>query len=450
MSRGSQRILVAVSGGPDSTALLEILIALRPDYDLDLHVAHLNHMLRPDAADDAEFVRALAGERGLPVIVESVDVPALVKSRKLSVEEAARNARREFLLRTAEAAHAQRIALGHHADDRVETVLMRILRGTGVDGLAGIRPVALPFIRPFFDATRAQIEAYLHERGLPYREDPSNRDPAFLRNRIRREIVPRLEDMQPGFRAAVLRLSELAERDSAWMFVEASTYLVQKAIVEQTPQRVTLRLAALSRVMVPAMRRRVLREAMRLIFGRMTDVEQTHVDAVMRLLAEGRSGACVHLPHGLIVERGYGTLVLRIGESGAAEAVGEFVLEVPGGTEVPPLGISIRAELLLRRQAPSPTEEPPNVAQLDCATTPQPLVVRTWRRGDRFTPLGMSGSMKLHDFFVNERVPRREREKIPLLTAGGRIAWIVGYRIDDAFKVTDATTTVLRIEAAHR
>jgi tRNA(Ile)-lysidine synthase len=447
MVERGDRVLVAVSGGPDSVALLDVLVTLRSDRDLNLHVAHLNHLLRPDAAADAEFVRALAAERGLPVAIESADVRALAAREKRSIEEAARNVRREFLLRTAKTVQADRVALGHHADDRVETVLMRILRGTGVDGLAGIRPVTPPFIRPLFDATRAQIEAYISDRGLPYREDPSNRDPAFLRNRIRHEIVPLLEHVQPGFRAAVLRLAELAWKDRSYLLMQSALLLREQVLVEHSPGRVALRLAALSRIDSPALRWRVVRDALRFFPAGSTDIEQTHIEAIMRLAAEGKSGDLIHLPRGIIAERGYGVLILRVGEAAADEPVGEFVLEVPGETAVMSLNVTIVAELLSRAAALPPVEEPPNVAQLDYSATPEPLLVRTWRRGDRFTPLGMTGSMKVHDFFVNQKIPRDERRRVPIVTAGEEIAWVVGMRIDDRFKVTDATETVLRLEA---
>jgi tRNA(Ile)-lysidine synthase len=451
------RVIVAVSGGPDSVALLDVLVQLRSEYRLDLRVAHLNHMLRPQAADDAEFVRAVAADYGLAVTVESADVRKLGARAKLSLEEAGRNARREFLLRTAKAAHAHRIALGHHADDRVETVLMRVLRGTGVDGLAGIRPWAHPFIRPLFDASRAQIEQYLHERGLAYREDPSNRDPAFLRNRIRWELLPALEDMQPGFKAAALRLSELASQDRIYLLTQSATLLFQKVLAERAKRSVSLRLAALSRLRYrasSAMRWRVVREALRCLPGGLADIEQTHIEAVLRLAAEGKSGDRIHLPHGVVAERGYGVLILRLGETAHRRAgapspkdVGEFVLTVPGETEIAPLNMTIVAQVLPRATALSPLQEPPSVAQLDYAVAAGPPMLRTWRRGDHFTPLGMRGSMKLHDFFVNQKVPRDQRQRTPLITAGGDIAWIVGMRLDDRFKVTAATTTVLRLEA---
>ena len=446
LERGD-RVLVAVSGGPDSAALLDVLALLQPRYGIELRVAHLNHMLRPEAMEEADFVRALAGERGFPITVGSADVRAIAAQEKLSIEHAARNARREFLLRTADAVGASRIALGHHADDRVETVLLRLLRGTGVDGLAGIRPVAGPIIRPLFDATRAQIEQYITERGLPYREDPSNRDPAFLRNRVRWELAPMLEELEPGFRSAVLRLSELAAQEAGWLR-ERAWAILQRALAERTEQSLTLRIASLARAAAPV-QRRVVREAMRLLLGETMDVEQAHVEAALGLIRRGRTGAVVHLPRALTVERGYGALLLRVGQVERAEPIGEFALSVPGETEIAPLGISLIAQVLPRRQAQSPLEEPPNAVQLDYEKTPQPLMARAWRRGDRFQPLGMAGTMKLHDFFVNQKIPRAQRQRIPIITAGGEIAWIVGWRVDDRFKVTDATEAVLRLEMQH-
>jgi len=446
LERGD-RVVVAVSGGPDSVALLDVLMQLRVGawHAMPLHVAHLNHQLRPEAAEEAEFVRALATERGLPVTVEAADVRALAAREKLSIEHAARNARREFLLRTAESVHAARIALGHHADDRVETVLLNIMRGSGFDGLAGMRAMTAAFIRPFFDATRAQIEAYVAERGLPYREDPSNRDPAFLRNRVRRELLPLLEALQPGCKAAILRLSEVAAQESGWLFAEANTTL-EPMVVERTPHSLVLRLGSYSRVAAPALRRRVLREAMRWVLGDLTDLGQVHFEAARRLADCGKPGARVNLPRKVIVERGYRSLIVRVGEPEPTEPVGEFVVVVPGQTEVAPLGIAISAELLARKHAPTPFGEPPNAAQFDYAGVAEPLILRTWRRGDRFRPLGMTGSMKVHDLFVNQKVPRAQRGRVPIVVSGDEIMWVAGMRIDERFKVTQTTETVLRLE----
>jgi tRNA(Ile)-lysidine synthase len=446
LERGD-RVLVAVSGGPDSVALLDLLVLLQPRYGIELHVAHLNHMLRPEAVEEADFVRALAADRGLPITVGSADVRAIAACDKLSIEHAARNARRQFLLRTADAVDATRIALGHHADDRVETVLLRLLRGTGLNGLGGIRPVSIPFMRPLFDATRAQIMAYVEGRRLPYREDPSNRDPAFLRNRVRCELVPLLEDLRPGCKQAILRLSELAWEDRSYLFMQSAMLLARKVLAEQSAGRVSLRLAALSRIQPSTMRWRVIREAAQFFPAQATDIEHTHIKAVMRLVTEGKTGDRVHLPHGLIAERGYGVLVLRLGETAPGEPVGEFALNVPGETDVLSLDMTIIAELLPRAAALPPSDEPRNVAQLDYAAAGQPLSLRTWRRGDRFQPLGMAGTMKVHDFFVNQKVPRAERARVPIIIAGGEIVWIVGMRLDERFKVTAATETVLRLEA---
>jgi tRNA(Ile)-lysidine synthase len=442
---GGDRVLVAVSGGPDSVALLDVLTRLAPDYGIDLHVAHLNHRLRPEADEEAEFVRALAAERGLPVTVGSADVRALAAREKLSIEHGARNARREFLLRTAESVQAVRIALGHHADDRVETVLLNIMRGAGLDGLAGMRAASLPFVRPLFDATRAHIIEHIQQRGLPYREDPSNRDPAFLRSRVRWELLPLLQDMRPGCKAAILRLSEVAARDSAWQSAQANMAL-SRMLVERTPRSIVLKLSSLTRELA-VMQGHVLRAAVRLLLGDVMDIEQVHIDAALRLAGRGKAGARVNLPRKVIVERGYRSLIVRVGEPEPTEPVGEFVVAVPGQTEVAPLGIAISAELLARKQAPTPSGEPPNAAQFDYAGVAEPLILRTWRRGDRFQPLGMTGSMKVHDFFVNQKVPRAQRGRVPIVVSGDEIMWVAGMRIAERFKVTEATETVLRLEA---
>lgn len=447
----SRGVLVAVSGGPDSVALLDVLLQLRPELKLRLHVAHLNHQLRPEADEEAEFVRELATDRGLPVTVESAEVRALAARDKVSLEVAGRNARREFLRRTARSVGREvRIATGHHADDRAETILMRLLRGTGVDGLRGMQAWQWPFVRPLFDVTRAQIEDYVRARGLPYREDASNRDPAFLRNRIRWELLPLLDDLQPGARRALLRLSDLAGDDALWMNTEAAMSLI-KVTDELADSRkmVEIRLSSFGRIMPRAQRRRTIRVALRCLLGHTMDAELEHIEAVLRLADHGKTGAALHLPHDIVAERGYGKLILRRRKapSQPAEPVGEYALAQPGETEIPPLSLTITAQVLARAQAPEMMREPATAAQLDYGVMDAPLILRTWRRGDRFQPLGMAGTTKVHDFFVNQKVPRGDRARVPIITCGDRIAWIVGHRVDERFKVTAATTTVLRLQA---
>jgi tRNA(Ile)-lysidine synthase len=335
--------------------------------------------------------------------------------------------------------------LGHHADDRVETVLLNIMRGAGLEGLAGMPAVRPPFIRPLLGATRAQIQQHISERGLPYREDPSNRDPAFLRNRVRHELLPLLEDLRPGCKQAILRLAELAAEDSASRIAETNAALAPM-ILERTRDSVVLRLKPYSSIPSSGLRQRVLREAMRGLLGDLTDLGQVHYEAARRLAEYGTPGARISLPRRVIVERSYRTLILRLGDIGPLEPVGEFVLTVPGVTDVEPLRIRVAAEILARKEAPSPSAQPANAAQFDYAAAAEPLILRTWRRGDRFQPLGMTGTMKVHDLFVNQKVPRADRQRVPIIISGDRIVWVVGHRVDDRFKVTPATETVLRVE----
>src|SRR5690606_7110870 len=205
------RIVVAVSGGPDSVALLHVLTRLKDQESLDLVVAHLNHRLRGRSADeDAAFVGSLAERWGLPAVVEEADVARMARQRGVGIQEAAREARYAFFSRVAEAWGAARIALAHHADDQVETVLFRLIRGTGTRGLAGIPPVRGPIIRPLIDVSREDIVAYCRRHRLPYRTDPSNRDMRYRRNRIRWELIPLLEERyNPRVREAIVRMARI-------------------------------------------------------------------------------------------------------------------------------------------------------------------------------------------------------------------------------------------------
>jgi tRNA(Ile)-lysidine synthase len=441
-------VLVGVSGGPDSVALLHALVLLRSEYGLRLTVCHVHHGLRPDADRDAGFVEALAARFGCDVRVVRVDVP---RGIGLSPEEAARLARHTALARVARETGASRIALGHTADDQVETVFMRVLEGAGPRGLAGIPVRRGRVVRPLLEVDRAAVRAHLGLHGLESVEDETNRDTKFLRNRVRHELLPLLAS-QAGLRVpSALRRVARASREA----VEALDALVRPRLeghLTPTPVGWRLALAALADLPVGA-QKAALRVALveiaaadRLGSG----LRAPHFAALTALLAE-RTGARVRLPRGVVVERGRDALwVLRSGP--AAEPV---PLPVPGyaGTGAP---VGVAAE-----RAPSRPDRPDTSAQevwfdattlgLGSAPGGSPggrLLVRPRRPGERMVPFGAADSVRLTKLLASAGVPRHARARWPVVAREGEVLWLVGVRRGAAAPLTAETRLVLRLRAA--
>jgi len=466
-SRGDA-VVVAVSGGADSVALLHIMWRLAKPMGLRLHVGHLNHLLRGEQAEeDARFVVDLARALGLPCTVGREDVAARAAAARIGLEEAGREARYSFLRRLAGEVGASRIALGHTRDDQAETVLMRLLRGAGIEGLAGIPPVRGAIVRPLLAVGHAELEEYCRQQGLAWRLDPYNFDPGYLRNRVRHRLLPCLEEVAGrGVRERLAELAEVLRADVEWLReVEERTLADQASVRGEAIVIDPGRLEALPL----ALRRRVLRRAIQAVKGPGRQVGFAHVQAVLDLLgqhvgrreggeadggAAARSrhpGGEVHLPGGVVARLAPEGLVLEPGRAGPAarggrEAVAyQYPLEVPGMVEVPEAGLLIWASVVCD---PVPlTGDLARRAVLDYNKTGARLLVRSWRPGDRFFPLGMESPKKLQDFFVDEKVPRVQRQRIPLVLSGEDIIWVVGYRIDHRYRVTPATREVLVLEA---
>ncbi len=310
MARPGDRVLVGVSGGPDSVALLYALWALSRELQVSLHVGHLNHMLRGAAADeDAAYVRDIAGRLGVPVTIESRDAATHARENRMSVELAAREIRYDFYFRVAKAVGAARVALGHHAGDQAETVLLRLIRGTGTTGLGGIPPVrplaaggdvdsAPVIIRPLIDATRQEIEGYCRENGLNPRVDASNLTSVYARNRVRHELVPLLErHYNPRIIQSIARTAELVREDDSFISGEVRRRM-ERIVRERSRWCVALAIEPLL-AEPPAIQRRVVRQAVALVARGAEDVEFEHVEMVLELARGGLVGASADLPRGV-------------------------------------------------------------------------------------------------------------------------------------------------------
>ena len=440
------RVVAAVSGGGDSVALLHLLAELAGRSLLTLAgVAHVNHRLRRPASDEDErFCRDLARRFGVPCLVESVAVADVARSRRVSVERAGHHVRHDFFARAAAELGAGRVALGHTIDDQAETVLLRLIRGAGAAGLSGMRPRAGLVVRPLLGVGRAELRRYLADGGIPFREDASNADLRVPRNRVRHELLPQLRTYSPRVVEALARQADIARADEAWLSRRANEAAAD--LVSQERGLVELDAAGLA-ALPPALARRVARDALARVGPRRREVGFDAIERVRRTAAGGPARTDVP---GCRLERAAGRvrLVPRRGRTGPAPRPGfAYRLAIPGEIAVPEAGVRVRAEVV-EAAAGAVADGGGRTALV--ALPAAPLVVRSWRFGDRYRPLGLGGrSRKLQDLFVDRKVPRGERTRIPLvLDADGRIVWVVGFGIGHDFRPGEGDESVLFLKVS--
>ena len=436
MIRRGEKVLVAVSGGPDSMALLHGLHEL----EFPLEIAHLDHQTRAgESGVDAEFVSQCAKELGLAFHHESRAVEQEAAAAGRSFEFHARNLRYAFFLRVARERACAVIATGHHLDDRAETVLMRILRGTGPAGLAGIPPVraqdGLRIVRPLFELTRAEIEAWLRERRISWRQDESNTDPRHPRNRIRHGLLPVLErEHNPRVREALLRLAEAQRCDNAMLDALAGPALAGCRNEQGSLDR------AAFRALHESLRRRCV---MQIAHERDIDIPFDRVIGASHFVATACTGQYFDLGAGVLLYNGRTRTEVM---SGPPAFGGEPVLlPVPG--EAVAMGQRFTARLIaMPAEADWRSYCTPRRQVFDADVAGDRLELRSWRDGDRFTPFGMTGSTKLQDYFVNVGLPAPWRRGVPLIVSRGEVLWITGHAIAARGAVTPATRRLLEIE----
>jgi tRNA(Ile)-lysidine synthase len=512
-------VVVGVSAGADSVCLLHVLAEWQKTLGIKLHVAHLNHQLRGiESQADAEYVSNLAGSLGIPITTDRQDVAAYRTERKCSLEEAARELRYAFFARVSRKVGAHRIAIGHTRDDQVETILMHILRGTGITGLCGLAPcsplvhdsqgMSLPrsssslrgsspslpasplslrakrsnllVIRPLLDITREETESYCQKHQLDPRIDSSNLLPSFFRNRLRLHLLPLLRQYNPNIDQALLRLADIAKEDNRLIEQQASG--LWNEVARQENNTVYLDKKQMAGLPI-ALQRHLLRVAVAKLAGDVRDIEASHIEAARSLLSKPASKR-IALPHGLICQGGYEELAIARHRSVTANPLSviasdlpaktrqagawqpqlppcpfpplseEFHLKVPGKTTFP--GWNVLAAIVREQVAFLSSRDSTRtsertcvgnlVAHLDLQKTGINLRVRKRQPGDRFQPLGMDVPKKLHEFMVDAKIPRSWRGRIPIVCTPQQIIWVVGWRIDDRVKLTEASKEVLRLE----
>lgn len=439
--RQGDKIVVACSGGPDSLALLHILTRLRTSYQMELKAAYLNHMFRPEAAAEAQFVSDMAASWGVDCEHTAIDVPAYIAETGLSTQEAARIVRYRFLYRIAEEWGCAKIATGHHRDDQAETVLLHLLRGAGGAGIGGMRPINGPIIRPLLPISRQEIEDYCRENRLEPVQDSSNWKTDYLRNRIRLELIPMLEkDYNPSLRESLWRSAQIIGDEQEAIVAAAREQWSQA--VSESKGHLSLAIAALTRLST-AVQRQLLRLLIEKKQGHVRGIQFVHVENLIEVARDGVVGTVLELPGGLRVERSYTELVFRhVAELPTAvqQPLGEITLTVPGRVVCGDWVIT--AELTDKRGIDSLSYRQ---ALLDWEVLTPPLRIRARTPGDRIAPLGLAGNKKLKDIFIDAKVPQQERDAIPLVCDQEGIVWVAGLRQAERTRVTKATRRYLQL-----
>jgi len=443
MFLSGQRVAVAVSGGADSVCLLHILCELAPSRDLHLSVLHLNHGLRGDESrQDAEFVRQLAAELGLPATIRSTDVAALPDN----LEQAGREARLVFFREQIAAGAADRVAVGHTRDDQAETVLFRLLRGSATAGLAGIRPVtAEGIVRPLLEVDRAEVRQYLRDRNIPWREDSTNENLQFARNRIRHQLLPQLaREWNPSIADSLARTADwaLAEEDYWGTEIDriAAGLLFERdcAILTRVDSLLALPQAAA---------RRLVRRAMERVKGDLRAVEFDHIEAVLRMAQDDQGHGRTQAP-GLDIMRSFGWLRFsRPGTDGLESRNYRIAAPVPGSIRVPGVSTVISLELIEKAEASAVPDCVYNgeTGCLNWRSLSGSLELRNWRPGDQYQPWGSTGEEKIKTLFQDARIPLWERRHWPVLMDGSSIVWARRFGPAARFAAGSGTAIVLRI-----
>ncbi|MEW5745777.1 MAG: tRNA lysidine(34) synthetase TilS [Nitrospirota bacterium] len=446
LSRGD-RVLVALSGGPDSVCLLALLARIGAEYGIELSAAYIDHGLRPgETPREIAFCAELCTALKIPFFTRPVDVRAYAKERGINKQEAARELRYAALDGIALEHRSSTIALGHTADDQVETVVMRLIRGAGPSGLAGIPPKRGHFVRPLIEVERDEIERFLASEGIGFVVDSSNLAPDYLRNRLRQELVPFFKKVNPDVAGTIARTADIFREEERY-FEVLVTKTLMRLISRKSDAAIELFLLPME-AMEKVLMRRVLRRAIDETRG-LRGIGLVHIEEIMSLIKTGASGARIYLPHGIRVVKGYSTLLIT---AERPVKLPEYVLQSPGETVLPGEMILKEAALVVRSIEVAPREIPVDygddrrVAYLDAGKLAPPLTIRSRRPGDFFYPLGLGNRKKLQDFFVDEKIPRDARDSVPLLVSGGAIAWVMGCRIDDRFRIDKTTTRVLKFE----
>ena len=443
MFNKGDKVIVAVSGGPDSICLLHLLNQLKKQLEINLIVAHVNHCLRGVEADkDQEFVHNFCDDLKIECYSKRIDINEIAEMNNVSMESAGRDARYEYFNELKDKLKANKVALAHNANDQAETVLMRIIRGTGLEGLVGIKPVrAGIFVRPLINISRKEIEEYCINNNINPKIDKTNFESIYTRNKIRIDLIPYIEkNFNSDIINGLIRLGDTAKKDND--FIENYVDISYKKHCYNKQGKVIIKSEAFNEE--EAILSRLIRRTFQEINGNLYNFEKVHVYDIINIQKQG-TGKEVTLPSGVNAINEYGDIIITKEEKSLDIKKYEVILNIGEENSIQHIGKTIKLKLLDYDKKIN-LKEKSNIRNFDFDKIKGSIIVRNRRNGDKFIPFGMSGTKKLKDLFIDLKVKKSERSKIPLICFGEDIAWIVGYRVSEKFKITEDTKSILQIK----
>ncbi len=433
------RILLACSGGPDSLCMVHIFNRLAPKYDLKIFVAHIEHGIRGQASvDDALFVKNFCEQNNIPFYLKKVDACSYSAQHKLSLETGARILRYSFLNEMAQSLNCTSIAIAHNRGDQAETVLMHIIRGSGISGLSGIHPKTQNIIRPLLACTRSDIEEYCQRYKLSPRHDFTNDETTYIRNSIRLKLLPFLRKYNPNIESTLSRTASLISEEND--FITAYSTSIYNQITVKTDNKLLFPLDRFSGQHT-AIKRRLIRLAVHSLCNNIKDIENIHINSVLSLAQKAKTGSQINLPNGLKAYIEYNNLIIALPHLPPIVKSGPILLNIPGTVTLNAIDVSIMSEIIHSSQQ----EKSRNTCYIDTDKLSGSLKIRFRKNGDSFCPKGMNGHKKLKDLFIDNKIPREQRDMIPIIYDDTGIVWVAGIQQDSRCIAAAAAKNIVKL-----